>query len=64
MDPNQTYRDLQDAMQEQDHETARALALVLKRWLASGGFYPQHDSPKTIDSLIADVLRETSYLSH
>ncbi len=40
MEPNQTYLDMYDAMREGDHETARALAFVLKRWFASGGFYP------------------------
>ncbi len=63
MDPNQTYRDMQDAMVEQDHETARALALVLKRWLANGGFYPQQNTPEAINACIAEVLRRTSDLA-
>ena len=63
MDPNQTYLDMFDAMREEDHETARSLALVLKRWFASGGFYPYQFTPEAMNAYIADVLRRTSYLA-
>jgi hypothetical protein len=63
MDPNQTYLYMFDAMREGDHETARALALVLKRWFASGGFYPHQYTPEAMNAYIANVLRRTSYLA-
>lgn len=64
MDPNRTYLDMCDAMHEADHETARALALVLKRWVASGGFYPNRSTSEAIDAYIDDVLRRTAYLNN
>ena len=63
MDPNQTYLDMYDAMRDGDHETARARALVLKRWFASGGFYPCQYTPEAMNAYIADVLRRTAYLA-
>ena len=63
MDPNQTYLDMYDAMREGDHETARALALVLKRWFASGGFHPYQFTPEAMNAYIAEVLRRTAYLA-
>ena len=63
MDPNQTYLDMFDAMREGDHETARSLALVLKRWFSSGGFYPYQFTPEAMNAYIADVLRRTAYLA-
>jgi hypothetical protein len=63
MDPNQTYLDMYDAMREGDHDTARALALVLKRWFASGGFYPYQFSPEEMNAYIANVLRRTAHLA-
>ncbi|MBX9653863.1 hypothetical protein K2Y11_09640 [bacterium] len=63
MDPNQTYLDLIDAMEEEDHETARALALALKRWIKSGGFLPYEFTKEEIENYILDVLRRTDYLN-
>jgi signal recognition particle GTPase len=63
MDPNQTYRDIVDAMTDQDHETARALALALRRWIASGGFLPSGYSEQEVEALIRDVLLQTDYLN-
>lgn len=63
MDPNQTYHDIVDAMKEQDHETARALALALRRWITSGGFLPSGYSRQEVEALIGDVLRQTAYLN-
>ncbi len=63
MDPNQTYRDMLDALDDRDDETARGLALVLKRWLANGGFYPQQDTPEAINTHTAEVLRRTADLA-
>ena len=63
MDPNQTYLDIIDAMGEEDHETARGLALALKRWIASGGFLPEGYSKEEIGAYLARVLEQTAYLN-
>ncbi len=63
MDPNQTFLDMFHAMRNQDHQTARSLALDLKRWFAIGGFYPYQYTPEAMDAYIASVLRRTVYLN-
>jgi hypothetical protein len=63
MDPNQTYFEMCEAMREGDYETARALALALKRWLASGGFYPGQLTPDSINAYLATILSRTAYLA-
>ncbi len=56
MDPHQTYRDLLDALECGDAETARDLALALQRWLARGGFSPASLTPEAMTSAIAAAL--------
>jgi len=63
MDPNQTFLDMFHAMRDGDHETARELAFALKRWFASGGFYPYQFTPEAMNAYIASVLRRTAYLA-
>jgi hypothetical protein len=63
MDPNQTYIDMFHAMRDQDHETARELALSLKAWFERGGFYPYQYTPEAMNAYIAHVLRRTIHLS-
>lgn len=60
MDPHQTYRDLLDALENGDTETARDLALALQRWLARGGFSPVSLTPEAMTSAIAAALRPSS----
>lgn len=60
MDPNQTYVDMIAALQEQDLETARTLALALKNWLATGGFYPSQYPAEKVHSSIENVLNQTA----
>jgi hypothetical protein len=63
MDPNQTYLGMFHAMRDGDHQTARELALALKRWFVSGGFYPYQYTSQAMHAYIADVLRRTAYLT-
>ena len=60
MDPEQTYPDMYHAMREGDFDTAREFAFALKRWLASGGFYPYQYTPEAINAYICSVLRRTA----
>ena len=60
MDPNQTFLDMFEAMKANDFETARELALALKHWFASGGFYPHQYTPEAMYAYIASVLRRTA----
>jgi len=60
MDPNQTYRNLFEAMKSGDFLTARELALALKDWFAKGGFYPYQHTPEAMHAYIASVLRRTA----
>lgn len=62
MDPQQTYIDMLAAMQANDHETARELALALKEWLARGGFRPHQVTTETMDASIATALRQATRL--
>ena len=50
-------------MRDGDHETARELAIALKRWFAGGGFYPYQFTPEAMNAYIADILRRTAYLA-
>jgi hypothetical protein len=63
MDPNRTFQDMFHAMRDGDHETARELALALKRWFETGGFYPYQYTPEAMHAYIASVLRRTAYLA-
>ena len=60
MDPHQTFLDMFQAMKDEDHATARELALSLQRWFARGGFYTDEYSPEAIHCYLASVLRRTS----
>lgn len=62
MDPNQAFLDMFAAMRDGNHETARELALALKRWFDNGGFYPYQFTKVAMDAYIASVLRRTIYL--
>jgi hypothetical protein len=53
MDPNVTFQDMFHAMRDGDHETARELALALKRWFETGGFYPYQYTPEAMNAYIA-----------
>lgn len=59
MDPHQTFLDMFQAMKDEDHATARELALALQRWFAKGGFCPDEFSPEVIHLYIESVLRRT-----
>lgn len=56
MDPHQTFLDMTAAMQDGEYDTARELALALRKWLAKGGFYPADSTREEIDEKIAYVL--------
>lgn len=60
MDPYQTYRDMFAAMESDDFETARELALALKEWFARGGFTPHQVTREAMHELLASVLRRTA----
>ena len=60
MDPTQTYLDMFTAMNDDDLETARELALSLRDWLESGGFYPPDYSEEEVREYLSEVLRRTA----
>jgi hypothetical protein len=60
MDPQKTYRDLLDALDDGDTETARDLALALQRWLACGGFSPASLTPEAMTSAITAAFSPSS----
>jgi len=60
MDPNQTYREMKDALREGNLATACELALALKKWPATGGFHPIGHTIKEVESCIMIVLRRTN----
>jgi hypothetical protein len=60
MDPNQTFLDMFEAMKAGEFETARELALALKRWFANGGCYPHQFTPEAMHAYMASVLRRTA----
>lgn len=60
MDPNQTFLDMFEAMQNEDFETARELALALQHWFAKGGFCPPQFTRRAMQTYIDSVLRRTS----
>jgi hypothetical protein len=63
MDPNATYLAMFNAMRADDHETARDLAIALRRWFTQGGFYPVQFSKDEMIPYINSVLRRTCYLA-
>ena len=60
MDPYRDYLDMFEAMQTNDLETARELALSLKEWFRKGGFYPFQVTPEAMHAYVASVLRRTA----
>lgn len=48
------------AMRNDEFETARERALVLKEWLAMGRFIPLHFTPDSIHAYIASVIHRTT----
>ena len=60
MDPTACYRDMLASLQEGDMEAAREHALNLRRWLNSGGFYPQDQDGVAVISQLDRVLRMTA----
>ena len=56
MDPQQTWKELLEAVEASDTETARDRALSLMEWLARGGFPPVTGNNL---SLTADQHRQT-----
>lgn len=60
MDPTTCYRHMHLAMLEGDMETARELALSLKRWLHQGGFEPEGENLLEVKGHLARVLRITT----
>ena len=68
MDPHQTFLDMFEAMKDEDHATARELALALHRWFAKGGVCPEEYSPDPGDQQTSQVampwaLDETRYFA-
>ncbi len=59
MDPYQTYLAMFEAMQTNDHETARELAFALHDWIAKGGFCPDQVTLAAMQVAIHSVLRRT-----
>lgn len=57
MDPDATYRDLLDAIEIGDTETAEQLASDLLRWIATGGFAP------VVETRLAGMSRFQSVLA-
>jgi hypothetical protein len=55
MDPQQTWKELLEAVESHDTETARDRALSLMEWLARGGFPPVMNNNT---SLTADQHRQ------
>lgn len=53
MDPNQTLRDLLDALEFEDETDALELACYLLGWLEAGGFLPEL-SDKRLPSRVTD----------
>ena len=62
MDPNQTYLDMFAMMNGGDLEAARELALSLRDWLESGGFYPCDYSEEEVREYLTLVLRRTAHV--
>ena len=60
MDPTACYLEMLLSMQNGDFETAREHALILKRWLDRGGFYPQDENMLEVQGHLARVLRITT----
>lgn len=64
MDPNQTYADMLEAIELNDRETARELALALRYWLSRGGFYPAETKPEQVDACIKAVIKGVRSTEH
>ena len=62
MDPTTCYLDMCEAMNLDDHETARERAFALRDWFARGGFYPPNYTKTEVDAYLASVLRRTAHL--
>ena len=60
MDPTACYRDMLASLQDGDIEAAREYASNLRRWLSSGGFYPQDQDGVAVISQLDRVLRMTA----
>lgn len=61
MDPIQCYAEMNEAMNDGDGTTARALSL--QAWLDRGGFSPPGHSEAEVRAALADVLRRTAGLN-
>ena len=59
MDPTTCYSEMLLSLQAGDIEAAREHALRLRRWLSSGGFYPQDQDGVAVISQLERVLRLT-----
>lgn len=55
MDPNQTWRDLADAVQEDDWERAGELATALLEWLDKDGYPPTISRHQAFDRIVAQT---------
>jgi len=60
MDPTACYRDMLLSLQDGDIEAAQEHALNLRRWLISGGFYPQDQDGVAVISQLERVLQMTA----
>lgn len=52
MDPNQAWRDLADAVDDDDWGRVAEIAEDLLEWLACGGFAPKITGQPTFDGII------------
>lgn len=62
MDPNKAFMDMFSAMSDDDHESAREIAIGLKKWFARGGFTPHQFTRQSMIAYVNSVLRRTVYL--
>lgn len=58
MDPQETLRQLADALKANDWETAADLRDILREWLDRGGFGPNWSTPE--GSYVMDTLHNVN----
>jgi len=62
MDPSTCYLEIMEAMDHGELQLARELALALRHWFDSGGFYPAPAVRSSMDAYLQGVLDRTEHL--